>query len=380
MRFSLKLKNVVEDEKTGALIRAVDLLVAGYQVSLFMKTPRHDIEYFSSAAGTPISIPLNEAYIQLTYEEISEIDRDNGEKHRFINKYLGPKLRRGKVNMPIVDVKIDRRPSTREMEQICQFIVDVVYSHPRVTLLVPPKITLPDEVDAGEKCDVFQALLKTLSGTLETRRGGMQLSYFVPDYITRTALPELIEYYVSNFGKDALIVLDVNGKRFSAGPYSDVSLIHREMSKNKIETYAIYLFNHKGRKRSGKEVPSEDLLALLNGVNVVGPNRRVIPLPRNVVETKALSKIFNERDFLFYPEDKAPNAEEFRSFCALGKRKDKMLDIFNDIKINVSATSLFRDPIGTLSALKRPEFCNTLKSIANKRQGIIQQKSLDTFL
>jgi len=233
---------------------------------------------------------------------------------------------------------------------------------------------------ASEKCDIFQAFLKVLSRTLETRQSSARLGYFVPNYITRTALPKLIEYYVSDLGKDALIILDVNGSRFSTGPYSDVSLIHRGISENKIETYAIYLFSHKGRKRSGKEVPSEDLLALLNGVNLVGPNRRVIPLPRNVVETRRINKIFNERDFLFYPEDRAPNAEEYQNFCALGKRKDEMLDIFNDIKVNISAVSLFKGPVETLSALKRPEFCDALKSIAKKRRDIIRQKSLTSFL
>ena len=380
MNFSIKLKDLLEDEKTGALVRAVDLLLADRSIALYMKIPRHDIDRFSLIAGASINIPINEAYIRLTYEEINKIDHDNGEKLRFINRRLGPKLRKDKVNIPIVDVIVDRKPSIKEMEQISQFVVDVVYSHPRTTLLVPPKITLPDEVSASEKCDIFQALLKVLSRTLETRQSSARLGYFVPDYIPRTALPKLIEYYVSDFGKDALIILDVNGSRFSAGPYSDVSLIHREMSENKIETYAIYLFSHKGRKRSGKEVPSEDLLALLNGVNLVGPNRRVIPLPRNVVETRRINKIFNERDFLFYPEDRAPNAEEYQNFCALGKRKDEMLDIFNDIKVNISAVSLFKGPVETLSALKRPEFCDALKSIAKKRRDIIRQKSLTSFL
>jgi hypothetical protein len=376
MRFSIKLKDVVEDEKTGALVRAVDLLLPGRSVSLYMKIPRHDIDRFSSISS--IVIPINEAYIRLNYEEINKINRDNGEKHRFINSYLGPKLRKDKVNVPIVDIRVDKKPSEKEMEQISQFIVDVVYSHPKTTLLVPPKITLPDEVDVSEKYNTFKVLLKTLSRTLETYQGSVKLCHFVPDYITRTVLPELIEYYVSNFGGDALVILDVNGERFSAGSYSDVSLIHREMSRNNIETYAIYLFSHKGRMRSRREVPSEDLLALLNGVNLVGPNHRVIRLPRGVVETRP-NKIFNEGDFLFYPEDKAPNAKEFQNFCTLGKRKNEMLEIFNDIKINTSAISLSKESAEMLSALKRPEFCNMLKSIAKKRQNLIQQKSLSLF-
>jgi hypothetical protein len=269
----------------------------------------------------------------------------------------------------------------KEMEQISQFVADIIYSHPKVTLAVPPKITLPDEVDANEKCDIFQTQLKVLSETLGSYRSDLQIGYFIPDYITRTALPKLIEYYVNNFGKDALIILDVNGSRFSAGPYSDVSLIHREMRKHKIESYAIYLFSHKGRKRSGKEVPSEDLLALLNGVNLVGPNHRAIPLPRNVIETrKLLGKIFNDEDFLLYPEDKAPNAKEFQTFCALGKRGDRMLEIFNDVKINASAMRLSKDLVQTLSDLRRTDFKDTLKIVAKKRQNIVLQESLAPFL
>jgi hypothetical protein len=377
MKFSLRLANIYEDEKSGSLIRAVDLRMANHSINCFAKIPQHPLEHFSS-----ISIPINEVYFRLTYEEIDMIDRDNEKKNRFISNYLKPKLRKGKVNVALPVITIYRKPSIAEMEQISQFVADLVYSHPDVTLAVPPKLVLPDEIEISEKYDFFQLYLKFLLTTLDTYKSNLQLCYLIPDYITRASLPKLIDYYVSSFGEEALLILDAGGKRFSASPYADVSLLHREMEKRGIESYAIYLFNHKGRKRSGKEVPSEDLLALLNGVNLVGPNHAVIPLPRDVIKTKkTVGKIFNKEDFLFYPEDKAPNAEEFRSFCAQ-KRKDRMLDIFNDIGINFSAMLLNNAPTETLSNLKRTEFKNTLSIIAKKRRSLAQQKgmSLASFL
>jgi len=113
MRFSIKLKDIVEDEKTGALVRAVDLLLPVRSVSLYMKIPRHEINRFSSISS--IAISINEAYIRLNYEKINKINRDNREKHRFINSYLGPKLRKDKVNVPIVDIEVDKEPSEKEM-------------------------------------------------------------------------------------------------------------------------------------------------------------------------------------------------------------------------------------------------------------------------
>ena len=120
MNFSIKLKDLLEDEKTGALVRAADLLSADRSIALYMKIPRHDIECFSLIAGASINIPINEAYILLTYEEISKIDHDDGEKLRFVNRRLGSKLRKDKVNIPIVDVTVDRKPSVKEQHNRIQ--------------------------------------------------------------------------------------------------------------------------------------------------------------------------------------------------------------------------------------------------------------------
>jgi len=130
------------------------------------------------------------------------------------------------------------------------------------------------------------------------------------------------------------------------------------MRSRNIENYAICLFNHKGRKRSGKEVPSEDMLAFLNGVSIIGPMHRAIPLPPDVVERIAgsLGKIFNKEDFLFYPEIIAPNIEEFKNFAGLRRSRHRMLQIFNDMHINCSAYELSSDPVSTVSHLTRPDF------------------------
>ena len=376
-RYYLRLRNVFRDDETGILARIVDLRTYSHSIDGLIKIPRYNIETFSDH----LRVPINEVYIQLTLEKIIDIDHDNEKRYQFINGYLRLKIRSGKLNIPLIDIEVDRKLSVEVMEQISQFVVDIIYAHPQITLAVPPKITMPREIHPVEKEDLFKRQLNVLSETLKSYSESAQLAYFIPDYIPRASIPKLIEEYVSRFGDDALLILDVNGKRFSAGGYSDVSLIHREMKRHHIESYAIYLFNHKERKRSGKEVPSEDMLAFLNGVSIVGPMHRAIPLPPDVIERIAgsLGKIFNREDFLFYPEISAPNIEEFQKFTG-SRSRYRILQIFNDININYSAYELSSDPISTVSHLSRPDFNNALKSIAERRESIIRQRILSELL
>lgn len=379
-KFSLRPRDLQEDERTGALVRIVDLIVGDHVINCFLKVSRYEIERYSH-----LKVPINEVCIQMTYEKVAEFDNDNRKRDEFIKKHLTRKLRENKINIPFINIKIDKKPNIKEIEQMCQFLIDVIYSHPKISLIVPPKVTLPEEAEVYEKYDSFRTFLTTLSDILESYQTDVRVGYFIPDYIPRTKFFELIEYYLNKFGENALIILDAGGKRFSAGSYSDVSLVHRKMSFQNIESYAIYLFNHKGRKKSGREAPSEDLLALLNGVNLVGPNHKVIRLPRNVAGREGTGKIFSEEDFLFYPENIAPNVKEFQNFYNFhikGKskeKKDQARDIFNDIKINASAILLSSNATETLSNLKRDEFKDVLKTIAKNRQNILQQKSLESF-
>jgi len=104
-----------------------------------------------------------------------------------------------------------------------------------------------------------------------------------------------------------------------------------------------------------------------------------------VAGREGTGKIFSEEDFLFYPENIAPNVKEFQNFYNFhikGKskeKKDQARDIFNDIKINASAILLSSNATETLSNLKRDEFKDVLKMIAKNRQNILQQKSLVSF-
>lgn len=64
-------------------------------------------------------------------------------------------------------------------------------------------------------------------------------------------MSELIEFYTERFGSETLLILDVAGGRFESGAYSVVSQVMFVMdAKVEAEDYAIYLFNHKGYKRS----------------------------------------------------------------------------------------------------------------------------------
>ena len=372
-RYSVKLENFFQDDRTGVFARIANLRVTGQSAEGLLKVSRHNIESFSN-----MSSPINEVYIQLTFERINEIDSDNEKRNRFINRYLRPKIRTNKINVPLIEIGIDKTPTEQMMEQISGFVVDIIYNHPHIHIVVPPKITMPKDIHPTVKETTFQRQIVILLETLRSFSDRAQLAYFVPDYIPRVAIPRLIDFYVNNCGDEALLIVDMDGKRFSAGGYSDVSLIHRVMYSMNIEDYAIYLFNHKGRKRSGKAVPSEDLLALLGGASFVGPTHKVLPLPREVLErVRGLSgKIFNKEDFLFYPEKIAPNIEEFEEFSRIGRNRRRLLEIFNDINLNMCAYELTEDPISSISNLTRHEFKETLKTIAKKRNTILRQQTL----
>lgn len=367
----VKLRDLFEDEKTGTYARVAELSVNGNSVDRLVKVSSQNID---AKLSVPLR-PINEVILSLKFSDIREMDNDNDKRDLFIRAMLS-KTRQGKINLPFIALEYQKPPTGAEIEQALTFLVDIIYNNERIDVAVPPKIVLPEAIK--EKApDSYQKHFEALVGIMETYSKKVKPACFIPAYVTRSKIPKIIELYSARFGPEALLILDVAGARFEGGASSIVSQVMFNMNaRAKTEDYAIYLFNHKSRKRSGREVPSEDLLALLRGASFVGPSHVRLKLPKNVVSGPG--KVFNEGDFLYYPEDTAPNIHELNDFSG-GTVKATSLNKFNDLKVNVSAINLSKDPVSTVSGLKRPEFKDALASISKRMNRFLAQRAIDDF-
>ncbi|MBC7120948.1 MAG: hypothetical protein H5T33_05140 [Candidatus Methanosuratus sp.] len=372
--YYVKLQNLFDDDKTGTYARIAKLNINGKSVHRLVKVSSQNID--SGPADVESLNPINEVFLTLKFDEIKEMDNDN-EKRDLFERRLKYKTKASKINIPFVMLEYQKVPSALELRQALLFLVDVIYNNERIDVAVPPKVILPDEIKA-KSTEVYLNHINELFEIIETYSGKARLSYFIPAYITRSKIPKLIDLYTKRFGAEGLLILDVGGGRFQDIGYSIVSQVMYNMCVGaKTEDYAIYLFNHKGRKKSGKEVPSEDLLSLLRGVSFVGPSHKRIPLPQNVV--MSVGKIFNRSDFLYYPLDNAPNASELQKFTH-GLINQLSINKFNDLNLNKSAIELSKDPITAISEIGRPQFKETLAQVSRNMKTTLEQKGLETFL
>jgi len=378
-QYRVKLRNLFEDEKTGILARVAELSVNGKSVDRLVKVSNQNIDLRSDVELRPI----NEVVLPLKFSYIQEMDRDNEKRDHFIKLVLS-KTRIGKINIPFIMLEYPKLPTAKEMNEALTFLVDIIYNNERIDLLVPPKVMLPETVkdrapDSFQRLleNLYQRHLNTLSELIETYARNVRPACFIPAYISRSKISKTIESHANLFGPEALVILDVAGTRFEGGAYSVVSqTIFNIKTIAKEEDYAIYLFNHKSRKRSGKEAPSEDLLSLLQGVSFVGPLHAKLKLPKNVAS--GLGKVFNDSDFLYYPADAAPNRFELQKFSG-GIIKSTTLNRFNDFVVNLCTIDLSKDPVTRVSELKRPEFKEALCKVSKQMIKVQEQKGIEDF-
>ncbi|MEN3016623.1 MAG: hypothetical protein ABC585_06175 [Candidatus Methanosuratincola petrocarbonis] len=371
-KYFVKLKELFEDDRTSIYARVTELSVNGKSVDRLVKVSNQSIDFRSD-----ISIkPINEVILPLQFSFIKEMDEDNDKRDQFIKSVLS-KTRTGKINIPFIMLGYQKLPTAAEMNQALTFLVDIIYNNEKIDLLVPPKVILPESI-MERTPDSYQKHLDALFEIMQTYSRNLRPACFIPAYLPRSKIPKIIESYATRFGPEVLLILDVAGNRFEGGAYSIVSQVMFNIDKiAKTEDYAIYLFNHKSRKRSGKEVPSEDLLSLLRGVSFVGPSHVPLKLPKNVVS--GLGKVFNNSDFLYYPEDTAPNMLELHKFSR-GALNATSLNKFNDFKVNMCAIELSKDPVAKVSEIKKPEFKETLLKVSKQMIKFKEQKVIEDFL
>jgi hypothetical protein len=379
--YKLKLVNEEENAKMGCYIRYIYFnYPACLTKALNLKISKLPIERFG------LNVPLNEIYLRIDEETINRINNENSKREYFISKILQPKIKKGKINISISEVIINKA-SEEIIKNIVEFLFDLIFSRSDIHIITPPKIVTKSEQQN------FAAFINGLDylHTLLTsyyRESEIKIGYFIPSYTTRTQFSYLISRYANYFGSDGLYMIDVDGGRFSSLGYSITSQIMRIMSVDYgEENYGLYLYNHKERKKSGNEVPSEDFLAILNGVNFIGPLHKNNPLPVNVVEEmkrrEQETKVFNTEDLLYYPLKRAPNNRYVESWLDENSlpRNYRSLNLFNDShSISILLNLIDTDAVySVLSRLTRQFFLEELKKLHPKVTKELKAKSLKPF-
>jgi hypothetical protein len=150
----------------------------------------------------------------------------------------------------------------------------------------------------------------------------------------------------------------------------------------------MYAYNLKARKRSGIAVPSEDLVALYNGISYAGPSHKGMNIPKDVVDSleATFGKLFFKSDLLYYsynPEAlDGPNLE----FTEWARSNNvEMTNLVPKIKrFNSEATenvisSVSEDPKAVLDSLSRPIFMGELTQVSKARSRVMRNSSLNDF-
>jgi len=371
MRFSVKLHDEIEGE--NYYIRLV-------RVKPFLKPKLSKIGNIKNIRYCT-NFKCNEVYLNLKASEILKACRDNEIKKAIVRK-LNKKLSFQLPNFVFPVIDYDIRISSKLIKKIVEFIIDEINGNRTyVNGISPPKVIIRG-VDERRWLLLFNKFLDVvLSYSVDN------LLYFIPSYATRSDIPSLIEKYTKVYGSSGIYAIDMQGERFSSGGYGIVAMIMRLLQKEfKEENYMFYLFDHKPRKRSAEVVPSEDMLAFMNGVSVIGPRHTSTPLPKKVVEVvrlMKLTKIFNKDDLLYHPLNKAPNLNEFRSWCRQHNISDyeRMVSIYSDIKTNEVVNDL-SDELSvreTLRNLRNPLFVEELTKLNRRFSGKVSESMLSRF-
>ncbi len=334
-----------------------------------------------------IGLKLNEVYMELDKDKILKIDNDNTERDKFIS-YINRKIRKNMINVAFPNIYINGIPSERLLNEVTEFVLDIIYSNIHIDIVSPPKLIImeKDVINDELSTKYFTQLLLLMS-----EFSNVKPLYFIPSYITRSKLEKLVDLYINVYGLDGLFVIDMDRARFTSRGYSIVAQVMRIMEhKYRHEHYGVYLFNHKSRKKSGREVPSEDIIAILSGVNFIGPSHGNIPLPPGVVEKikqqgLGSAKVFYERDFLYYPVNIAPNLSDLINFIGR-KRTSTLIDqyyvnLYNDFKTNKVILELnSKDLIEhRLSSLERDVFRKELDIYVRKVYNILKSRYISSF-
>ena len=330
---------------------------------------------------------INEVYLKKNSQDLLNLNHDNSLSDKF-SSTVKRKGKSDKFNIPFVDISWDTPSFVEEKEQISGVLTDFIYANQGLDIINPPKITFPDSVDGQRSFDMYLDFLKTLGGVIRDTMGEHRMSFFIPEHFTRNQAERLLNFYVNEYGEDALIIADIDGKTFNSMSQKVFFILRVIRRNHRSDGFSMYAYNLKARKRSGIAVPSEDLVALYNGISYAGPSHKGMNIPKDVVDSleATFGKLFFKSDLLYYsynPEAlDGPNLE----FTEWARSNNvEMTNLVPKIKrFNSEATenvisSVSEDPKAVLDSLSRPIFMKELTQVSKARSRVMRNSSLNDF-
>ncbi len=356
MSYNVKLKDIEQDKHY--ILRIVELLGiihGNYKISRYPMILNE------------LNIPLQEILVNENITDILNAHDDKQTEEKLIRR-LKEKISGNRKFIMFINLRVDD-PSLisniANLNSVAKVINDVYYSHPSIALACPPNLIFEsDRVDMIQQ--IYINLLNQIASNTERK-----LVYFIPSYLSISQMEALIDWYRSKYGDEGLLAVDCSGGRFSSECYRYVATVHRKMRNEKIQDYGIYLFDSKPHKKTSKNSPSEELLSILHGVNLIGPLHSNTSIPPHVVEKlrqkeQSYVKVFSENTYLY----EAKNGIDY-----------VLAQIESDKGVNkVLQNDLLPKNVGSLlSQSTRTVFLNELRNLRKNYDKIYQNSSLSSF-
>jgi len=356
MSYNVKLKDI--DQHKHYILRIVELpgiIHGNYKISRY------------PMVLDELNIPLQEILVNENLTDILNAHNDKQTEDKLTRRLK--KISGNRKFIIFINLRVDN-PSLisniANLSSIAKVINDVYYSHPSIALACPPNL-----IFESERVNIIQQIYINLLNQIASNTE-RKLVYFIPSYLSISQKEALMDWYRSKYGDEGLLAVDCSGGRFSSECYSYVATVHRKMRNEKIQDYGIYLFDSKPHKKTSKSSPSEELLSILHGVNLIGLLHSNTSIPPHVVEKlrqkeQSYVKVFTESTYLY----EAKNGIDY-----------VQAQIESDRGVNkVLQNDLLPKNVGPLlSQNTRTVFLNELRNLRKNYDRISQNGSLSSIL
>jgi hypothetical protein len=336
------------------VVRLPNIIEGNYKLTKYYKIIREQ--------NIPLLEILIKANLSTLFRAYSNKNMENKITDQLNKKISGNKRAILFLNLLIDDSSL--LTNRNYLSSITKVINDIYYSHPSVVLVSAPNLIVVSQSNDIEQ--QYMDLLKEVATNTQRK-----LVYFIPSYLSISQIEQLVSWYINKYGNKGLLAIDCSGERFSTECYKKVAIVNRIMKQQHIDDYGIYLFDLKPHKKTSKSTPSEELLAILHGINLIGPLHTNKPIPPQIAEKlhqegQSSVKEFNKDTYLYEPI-----------------RDDDyvMVRMRNDMKINeVLQKEIIPSEIKRIfSQQTKTQFLNQLEEIRRKYNNIIQNNSITTY-
>ena len=325
---------------------------------------------------------INEVYVKTSTSKLKDINNNKDLEEQWKTE-LNDKIRKNPntFNLPLVKIPYDNLLK-RNLNMVLETLVDEIYLNPNIDIIIPPIIEFPDnDSNSMNQLKIYENMINGLYNVTESTVKNNKIAFFLPHYLPRSRIADLLDFYVKQFGSDSLIVIDINGLFEKAAP--TVFFIMRKLNLLKEESFGLYAFNQRSNKKSGISVPSQDFLAYSNGISYIGPSHIQSKQPKGVLQSqKSEYKIFNGDDLLYYPLASGYPSDSFNNW--IGNKQASYWNVkrYNSKNIETKTNNLlsFSNTDDFFNSINRDTFLNSLNQISKKRNKSLKLGSLNDFI